>query len=190
MHSRKWNLRKSPSCPYFWKVTLKLGCSSSLWLIKVSVRWFFLQVALWYVCGRCSGIYKAALGLDNEQLPFKTGADGDFHTGFQTSVPAHQAPVEQCTVALATSSSVKKRDLASPWTRPPGCAGGSRTSGLGRAAGLRRCWSEVLVRGACPASPGWTCLVSPWRQNLPVCPGRRGSASLLRAWRREIKSYY
>lgn len=144
MHSRKWNLRKSPSCPYFWKVTLKLGCSSSLWLIKISVRWFFLQVALWYVCGRCSGIYKAALGLDNEQLPFKAGADGNFHTGFQTSVPAHQAPVEQCTVALATSSSVKKRDLASPWTRPPSCTGGSRTSGLGHAAGLR-CWSEVLA---------------------------------------------
>lgn len=178
MHSRKWNLRKSPSCPYFWKVTLKLGCSSSLWLIKVSVRWFFLQVALWYVCGRCSGIYKAALGLDNEQLPFKTGADGDFHTGFQTSVPAHQAPVEQCTVALATSSSVKKRDLASPWTRPPGCAGGSRTSGLGRAAGLR-CWSEVraLPRRGEPAwchPEGRTCLSALGGGDLQVSYGPEG----------------
>lgn len=112
MHSRKWNLRKSPSCPYFWKVMLKLGCSSLL-LIKISV--IFLQMLLRWVCDRYSGIYKIALGLDNKQHPFKIGGRCQFSHRPWNFILSCQVWIELCAFALAMSSSVEKCDPASPW---------------------------------------------------------------------------
>lgn len=159
MHSRKWNLRKSPSCPYFWKVMLKLGCSSLL-LIKISV--IFLQMLLRWVCDGYSGIYKIALGLDNKQHPFKIAGRCQFSHRPWNFILSCQVWIELCAFALAMSSSVEKCDPASPWPSGHGHTAACHTASL-------------------PALLGWTCPCATLKAepDLFVCPERRVFPSLL-----------